>query len=51
MLPLCLLRRIRQPEGAATCGVAMVLALLGYDPAKAGFPAVRDGPLPIWSGR
>ncbi len=52
LLPLCLLRRIRQLEGAATCGVAMVLALvglLGYDAAKAGFPAVRDGSLPIWT--
>jgi hypothetical protein len=52
LLPMCLLRRIGQLEGAATCGVAMVLALvalLGYDAAKAGFPAVRDGSLPIWT--
>lgn len=52
LLPMCLLRYIRQLEGAATCGVLMVLALvalLGYDAAAAGFPAIKDGSLPIWS--
>ncbi|KAK9845342.1 hypothetical protein WJX81_003878 [Elliptochloris bilobata] len=51
VLPLCLLRRMRSLETAATAGVAIVLALAGIicvEALRAGLPAIASGELPLW---
>eukprot|EP00201_Polytomella_parva_P012349 CAMPEP_0175072368 /NCGR_PEP_ID=MMETSP0052_2-20121109/19864_1 /TAXON_ID=51329 ORGANISM="Polytomella parva, Strain SAG 63-3" /NCGR_SAMPLE_ID=MMETSP0052_2 /ASSEMBLY_ACC=CAM_ASM_000194 /LENGTH=605 /DNA_ID=CAMNT_0016339851 /DNA_START=124 /DNA_END=1943 /DNA_ORIENTATION=- len=51
LLPLCLQRHIREFERAATFGVVVVIALCSVIIHKAvstGFPAVRDGELPVF---
>lgn len=52
LFPLCLQRHMRQLEAAATAGVALVLCLVGLLGARAvvaGFPAIADGEVPLWS--
>lgn len=51
-MPACPSNTRMQLESAATAGVVLVLALIGLLAAEAlrtGFPAIRDGSLPLWS--
>ncbi|KAK9906824.1 hypothetical protein WJX75_008674 [Coccomyxa subellipsoidea] len=51
VLPLCLLRKMRSLETAAQAGVVIVAALAGIivtEAAQYGFPALRNGELPLW---
>ncbi|CAL8462502.1 g2035 [Coccomyxa elongata] len=51
VLPLCLLRKMRSLETAAQAGVLIVMALAGIivtEAAQYGFPAIRNGELPLW---
>eukprot|EP00879_Flechtneria_rotunda_P030662 GHRR01033328.1.p1 GENE.GHRR01033328.1~~GHRR01033328.1.p1 ORF type:complete len:419 (+),score=127.36 GHRR01033328.1:532-1788(+) len=52
LYPLCLQRRMRELETAATAGVVLVVALIALLAAQAikqDFPAIQDGQLPLWS--
>ena len=54
VFPLCLQRHMRQLEGAATAGIALVLALaalLAARAAAAGWPGLSDGDVSVWRVR
>ncbi|KAK9866261.1 hypothetical protein WJX84_003598, partial [Apatococcus fuscideae] len=51
VLPMCLLRRMRSLELAASAGALVIIAIIGiviHAAVSTGFPAIRSGELSLW---